>query len=624
MKKALFVLFVLLLPVMAFAQVPVEVDDPSEVSEAYFSGHFWIAVFAGLVLAIAFQLLFTGLSVALGLSAFNIKREDPRTRHRRERERERQERHESRLQPILRERERQGEEAKHDDDDEGFHPTVRKITTGMGLFWLFSTAISAFFAAWMAVELAVVATTTTGLILGLTIWGLFFISLALFEVTAGLSMVGSTIGLLVGGVKSAYEGVTSGVSSMFGKSRADEAGDMAQTITRKVREELEDAFDDNDLKGIISGYVDKLKSPDPKDIRKELERLLDKTELRAVIDNDRMLDHEEISASLGIKQNPMAQQQTQKVVNRIKNVISSMREEGSMGGNGEQRVDRVTDSAMQAMGMSPQDAEQVRNKVTDFLRSTNKESLNPEGIKRDLGKLFESPREGISALGHRLAGIDRQTIADIVAQRTDMSREEARQKTDMIYGTITRIIGEVRPQPTASQPQTGTTTGVAPGMTNRIAGQFDSTTESAKRKIAMTVKGYLDSVDRPELNYEGIKRDFSKLFRDPKAGSEAIYNRLKRMDRDSIKALVASMPNMDEHDADRMVENIEQARDEAITKYEQIRDEVNRRIESAKDEAYHQAEETRKDASTLAWWMVTNAFVSGVAAAIGGMLGATL
>ena len=93
MKRFLLILLVLLVPMMVMAQPPADVDadrdvglvvegaddledaavdDPEEVAEAYVSGHFWIAVFAGLVLALAFQLLLTGLATALGLSAFSV------------------------------------------------------------------------------------------------------------------------------------------------------------------------------------------------------------------------------------------------------------------------------------------------------------------------------------------------------------------------------------------------------------------------------------------------------------------------------------------------------------------------------------------------------------------------
>ncbi len=689
MMRFLFILIVLLVPMMVMAQPPADVDrdaevtvqgaddledaavdDPEEVAEAVVSGHFWIAVFAGLVLALAFQLLLTGLSTALGLSAFSIERDRHAVRPHRDYERDRTQRrdyayqtseprrggsaavehditgrpigtaerdtdrpssraveHDITGRPISgreaeeyrerhpdyesgRDRDRDLDKDRDRDEDEGVHPKIRKFTSAFGLFWLISTPLCAFFAAWLATELAVTAMAMTGIILGLTIWGLFFISLALFEATAGTALFGSAFGLMMAGVKSAYEGVT----SMFKSSEADKAGDIAQRITQEVRDEIMGDIDTGDIAKTIQGYVDQLKGPEPKDIRKELEKLLDKTELRAIIDDDRFLDHEEITAKLGIGENYQAKQRSQTVVNRIKNVISSMR---TGDGNGGDKVDRVTDAMLQAAGVSPREAEQARQKVTEFLRSTNKSALNPEGIKRDLAKLFESPKEGMSAIGARLARIDRNTVADIISQRTDMSREEAMSKTDMVYGVIENWVGEFRRQ---SSPR-GAATGVSEQVKNRLP-DMSSVSESAKEKIAQTVKNYLDQLDRPELNYEGVRRDFMRLFNDPKAGADALYRRLKRMDRDSIKAVVGSVKGLDEEDAEKMISSIENARDEVMAKAEQLRDEVEYRVEQAKDEAYHQAEELRKDASTAAWWMVATATLAGIAAAVGGWLGA--
>lgn len=704
MTRFLVILFVLLVPMMVMAQPPADVDvdrdaevtvqgaddledaavdDPEEVAEAVVSGHFWIAVFAGLVLALAFQLLLTGLATALGLSAFSIERDRHAVRRERDDEHGRPEsrrqyaysgsrrgggddsssnrdtagmsrgvehditgrpigatergtdrpssraaEHDISGRPISareaeeyrerhpdyesgRDRDRDRDKDRDRGEEEGVHPKIRKFTSAFGLYWLITTPLCAFFAAWLATELAVTAMTITGIILGLTIWGLFFISLALFEATAGTALFGSAFGLMMAGVKNAYEGVT----SMFKSSEAEKAGDIAQRITQEVRDEIMGDLDTGDIAKTIQGYVDQLKGPEPSEIRKELEKLLDKTELRAIIDDDRFLDHEEITAKLGIGENYQAKQRSQTVVNRIKNVISAMR--SGDGGNGGDKVDRVTDAMLQAAGISSRDAEQARQKVTDFLRSTNKSALNPEGIKRDLAKLFESPKEGVSALGARLSRIDRDTVADVIAQRTDMSREEARSKADMVYGVIENWVGEFR---RSSSPR-GAATGVSEQVKNRLP-DMSSVSESAKEKIAQTVKNYLDQLDRPELNYEGVRRDFMRLFNDPKAGADALYRRLKRMDRDSIKAVVGSVKGLDEEDAEKMISSIEKARDEVMAKAEQLRDEVEYRIEQAKDEAYHQAEEVRKDASTAAWWMVATATFAGIAAAIGGWLGA--
>jgi DNA anti-recombination protein RmuC len=95
------------------------------------------------------------------------------------------------------------------------------------------------------------------------------------------------------------------------------------------------------------------------------------------------------------------------------------------------------------------------------------------------------------------------------------------------------------------------------------------------------------------------------------------------MDRNTLKALIASRRNVSEDDAERMVSRLEALRDEYVARAEQMRDEVNRRIVQVKTEALHQADEARKTAALAAWWVFGSAVVSGIAAVLGGLVGAT-
>ena len=115
---------------------------------------------------------------------------------------------------------------------------------------------------------------------------------------------------------------------------------------------------------------------------------------------------------------------------------------------------------------------------------------------------------------------------------------------------------------------------------------------------------------RPELRYEGIKHDIQMLFHDPKAGADALIRRLRAMDRDTLKAIIASRRDVSEEDAEHIVSQMERARDETIAKYERMKEEVQHRIEDAKDRALREAEETRKAARNAAWWTFGSALTS--------------
>ena len=112
-----------------------------------------------------------------------------------------------------------------------------------------------------------------------------------------------------------------------------------------------------------------------------------------------------------------------------------------------------------------------------------------------------------------------------------------------------------------------------------------------------------------------------KLVYDPREGADALINRLKSMDRNTLKALLASRKDISGEDAERIVSDIESARDEMMSKAEQMKKKIARNVEEAKTAALQQVEETRKTASNVAWWMVATSVVSGIAAVLGGLLG---
>jgi uncharacterized protein YjbJ (UPF0337 family) len=172
-----------------------------------------------------------------------------------------------------------------------------------------------------------------------------------------------------------------------------------------------------------------------------------------------------------------------------------------------------------------------------------------------------------------------------------MTEDEARKVTDRVMSVIDRIRGK----------------------TERAAGESrDARRYQAKIRITC-------SMGRPELRYEGIKHDVQMLFHDPKAGADALIRRLRAMDRDTLKAIIASRRDVSEEDAEHIVSQMERARDETIARYERMKEEVQHRIEDAKDRALREAEETRKAARNAAWWTFGSAIASACAAIIGGI-----
>jgi len=466
--------------------------------------------------------------------------------------------------------------------------SVKKTTNLFGIWTLVTATLSLFFASWLAVRLSTTLVVFHGIVLGLAIWALFYIIMTAIEVTALTSLVGSLVQTAAGGLRTAYKAT----ASVFGKSEEDRIVDTAEKVTAAVRDELFADVDVKDLREDLEKYIQQLRPPSPMEIKNALRDLLDETDLQAIIEHGEgpFMDTDVVTASL-VTESGMSREKAQSVANSVKDAIGKIREEY---GSGKDTASKVTDAAMRVAGKSGQEAQATREKIEAYLRDTHKEELSPEGIKRDLEKLVTSPREGIAALRERLSHVDRSTLRSFLAQRKNMSEQDVDRTTDRIMSVIDTIRGKAAEVPEAA--------------------------DARKRSVEAKIRNYLNSMGRPELRYEGLKHDFQVLFHDPKAGADLLIRRLRAMDRDTRKALVASRKDMSEEDAEHLVSQLDHARDETINKYEQMKTEVEHRLEDARDRALREAEETRKAARTAAWWTFGSAVASGAAAVIGGIL----
>jgi hypothetical protein len=232
--------------------------------------------------------------------------------------------------------------------------------------------------------------------------------------------------------------------------------------------------------------------------------------------------------------------------------------------------------------------------LENYLRNTQKEELNPQGIKRDLQLLLQDPRAGLGSLGDRASQFDRATFVALLSQRKDISEEEANQIADQLESTYRSLLEQVA--------------------------NVQKTVQSAIDSVLGKIRDYLNSLERPELNYESIQDDFRKLFDDPQAGFESLKHRLGQFDRGTLVAVLSSREDISEADVNRILDKIEETRNSVLHQAEQIQHEVQRRFHQVKEQAQRQAVETQKAAASAAWWLFGTAIVSLAASTLAGAI----
>lgn len=233
--------------------------------------------------------------------------------------------------------------------------------------------------------------------------------------------------------------------------------------------------------------------------------------------------------------------------------------------------------------------------LADYLRATDKAELSPEGIQRDLKLLLNDPRAGLQSWQERLSHFDRETLVAILSQREDLSEAEVNRVIDQIFSVRDQMLAQVE--------------------------RVKHAVQSAIDRILSAIRNYLNSLQRPELNYDGIKTDLRQLFDDPEAGFGALKDRFSQVDRDTLIALLSSRKDISEADANRLVEQVEHTRDRLLGRAERMQRQAQMYLEDMKTQAQQQLIETQKAAAAAAWWVFWTALISAIAAAGAGALG---
>ncbi|MEW6495785.1 MAG: MFS transporter [Cyanobacteriota bacterium] len=361
----------------------------------------------------------------------------------------------------------------------------------------------------------------------------------------------------------------------------DQFGDVRDNILNAPRQLTGKAKEQYDhLTKQMTEYLrnTNLEELNPEGLQRDFAKLLDDPKQGALALRDRLseMDRETLVKLLSQRED-LSEEQVNRIIDQVQDAIRS-----------------VVKAPRRLASRAKDTVQDFRGNFEEYLRNTNKQELNPEGIKRDLQQLFNDPREGWKSVGDRLSHFDRGTLVALLSQREDISEEEANQIADNIESVRNQFVEQ------------------AQAIQQRAQSAIDS--------VFGRIRNSLNSLERPELNYEGIKRDFRQLFEDPEAGFEALRDRLGQFDRDTLVAILSSREDISEADANRMVDQIESVRDSVLHRAERIQQEAQKRVKELKHNAKRQMEETRKAAATAAWWLFGTAITSVAAAAFAGVI----
>ena len=344
---------------------------------------------------------------------------------------------------------------------------------------------------------------------------------------------------------------------------ADKAKEQYEEVTAKIGEYLRNT---------------NLEELDPEGINRDLTKLFENPKEGAVAMRERLsqVDRETLVKLLSQRED-LSEEQINRTIDRVQDSIRT-----------------IVKSPRRLASRAQKTVRDFQGSLENYLQNTNKDELNPEGIKRDLQLLFNEPGVGMQSLGDRLKHFDRDTLVALLSQREDISEEEANKIADQIESVRNQVVEQIQ----------------------MVQDKFQSVLDG----IFGRIRDYLNSLDRPELNYESIKRDIRKVFDDPQAGFDAIKERLGEFDRGTLVAVISSRSDISEGQANKIIDQIEGARDSVLSRSERLQEQAKKRIKDIKKKTKQQAEDAREAAATAAWWLFGTALTSVVVSALAGAI----
>ncbi|MCY2686148.1 hypothetical protein [Salinimicrobium sp. TH3] len=526
--------------------------------------NFFIAVVAGVLLALGFQLLLTSISVAGGITAVGNIRKKGHSDSTKDRQKAKD----------------------HEDDDNDGMNVGQKVSTGLGAWTMITTSIALFFASLLAVKLGFIGANFIGATLGLVIWAAFFMVVTYLEI----NMVTS----LVGGLASTVKSSLSSAGSVFQKSDAGVAKDIAKTKAKseakEMRKQFEKLFSTHDVDKKVEDYVKELKPQhiDIQNLKKQIKDLFTDLQVTEKADFDypnsvKKLILEEADKSTLSKEDKEA----------VKNHVNSIKDIAQSDASPEEKAKAGIED------LTPADREQInkyQDQIKGALQNTNKKELQPDQLEQDLKKILNEPKQATNIAKAKASAIDRETLVKLLASQ-DMDEREADKRISQAEKVLNKVQAYFSNGKDNAQAKKGELQQKKGDLQAKIKAMFAGGTNDLKR----------------------IYSDFTAIFQDSGAGPDLKY-KLEHYNKEEMIIMIIDRTSLSRSEAEPIADKIVSARDSVIEKAYEVQIKVNEKMAEAREKALIAAEESRKAAATAAWWLVATGIVSAVASAVGGML----
>jgi len=537
--------------------------------DATFTPNFFIAILAGVLLALVFQLILTALSVAIGITAIGDVREMYTK---------------NRLNTDDSKNEVRDEYEFDQDYNSGTNLGV-KITTGFGLWSVITTCISLFAATAIAIKLSLFNIDGTAIALGLVVWSIFFIILFYLEFKFANTVIGGLINTAMSGLRS-----TAGmVKDVFAPSDQKKMQSVISQTVSQIRSEFDGAIDTDQINSTLNNFFERVekKIPDYDDLRTDLEGIAKKSKNKNTA--GKWMAIQQVLTKAISESSDSSDSGKQGKAAQLKSLLSTVQEKYKEGNTPYEGIANIIST------LTPAEREMVDTQMQNFkkyLGSSDSEGFSVSSLQTKLGEIFKNPAMIKTAFENNVSELNKDSIVEYLNQNTNLKKEQIQTYADTIEGQI-----------------------------NKLRDTYNEGANTDLKAVAeKRIKSFLNNTGRPEIKYDALQSDFQKIFDNPKQSLSVVRDRLGRTDSGTLRALITSNKYVTEENLDKIVAQFDTAKKTTSAKLAEVQNELNRRVENIKRKAAIQAEHSRKTAASAAWWLVITAVLSAGAAIAGSLV----
>lgn len=542
-------------------QTPVLVDD------VVVDPSFFITIFAGVILALAFQFILTAISVAGGVTAIgDVKKNYVK----------------SKVEPGD---SKVSEEYEFDQDYSSGTSMGVKITTVFGIWSVLTTCLALFGATALALNLNVIESEWINITTSLVIWGLFFLILFYLEAKIARTLIGNLISAATTGLRSS----ANMIGSLLAPSPESKIENVVGNTLDRIRKEFDSGLNTDKLSDVLDNFLTRVdnKIPDYENLKSDLEGIAKKSGNKNTA--GKWMAVQQVLTKLISENSKSGDSQRQEKAQKLQGILDTV---VSKYNSSPGKIEGIKNVIEEFTPIERQEIDQKIEQAKQYLKSSNSEGLSLEHLQAKFKEILNDPKVVTSMLSDNFKDLDRGKIIDILNNNTNLDKKELNDYADRISNTVQRVTKE-----------------------------FDKDNDDRLiKRMEMRVADFFNATGREELDYSLLESDVKRIMDNPKDSLDIVKKRFATFDSDTLRAVVTNNKYIKGEQIDSIVNTLEKSKKNVMDKVSQIETTAKQQLEIGKRKAIIQAEHARATAVSAAWWLVLTTILSGVAAIAGGML----